>query len=521
MMNPIVQNYIENTYTIIDTFKDSDKSKIQLAYDRIAKQVCMIKYLNGANKGIYKNLQKLKHRILPKIYRLFNDGDNLIVIEEYINGKTLEEMRDNCLIKSDAMIEDYLVQICEGLSILHKRQIIYHDIKLANVMVNNDNIVKLIDFDIARTYKEDKDYDTKFLGTKGYVAPEQVLRQSDDRSDIYSLGMMIKYLQPKSKILLRIIEKATQIDPDNRYQSVDEILAELHGHLKPLIDLPLGDIETMLKQNFAIFEVPIPKQKADYPVIIGDYQTIMPAESSEFSGYDTQEEAYAAGLKEFDRIIYNYVDEYILDILNYYKLRYLKKYYDYERKKDNYYYRINLQIEQILAGIDKRFKLNLPDYLKHFEFIPEYTRFMGNEEKQNFHLWQLKHVDGMPYVGEIRQEFYRRTCSHSAQEFAFYCEDVYDVKVKVKATSLDVSTSKWLGLAKSTETITNYFFVIDDLFFKCFDELVRSMYEIMNDNLSVQEDVTGLIEKSYHPELQKALNQKMNEIMDYIKQKQQ
>lgn len=519
-MNEIVQKYIKSTYSLIDILKDSDKSKIELVYDRIAKQVCVIKYLKDTDKDIYKNLRKIKHRILPQIYRLFEDGENLIVIEEYINGQTLEEMLKNKLITSDMIIEEILIQLCEGLAVLHKRQIVYRDIKPANVMVNNDNIVKLIDFDIARVFKETKDYDTKLLGTKGYVAPEQVLRQSDDRSDIYSLGILLKYLKPTSKVLQQIIKKATQIDPENRYQSVEEILAELHGKYKPLTMLPITDIETTLKQHFALFQVPIPTQERDYPIIIGDYQTIVPAETGEFTSYETYEEAYEAGLKEFDRLIYGYLDEHILDILDYYKVNCLKKYYDYQRDKTNFYYQINLQIERILAGIDKRFKLNLPDYLKHFELVPSFTRLMGSEDKQNFHLWQLKHVDGMPYVGEIQQEFYRRTCSHSAQEFAIYCEDMYDTNLKVKSTSLEVPISKWWGLKHSMKKITNYFFTVDDLYLKCFEELVNSTYVVMHNNPSLQEDVSGLIEKSYKPELQQALKQKIIEILDYIKHKQ-
>ena len=519
-MNEVVLNYLNSTYSLIDNLKTSDKSKIDLVYDKIAKRVCVRKYLKDTDKHIYQNLQKLDHRILPKIYRLFSDEQTLIVIEEYINGQTLAELVQNRLIKSDAMIEDILIQLCEGLAVLHKRNIIYHDLKLANVMVNSDHIVKLIDFDISRTFKQDKDFDTRFLGTEGYVAPEQVLRQSDDRSDIYSLGILLKKLAPKSPILLNIINKATQIDPENRYQSVAEILAQLQGRFKHITDIPLSDVETMLKQYFTLFEVPIPVQQRDYPIIISDYQTIMPADSGEFTVYDTQEEAIEAGIAELDKIIYSCIDEYILDILNYYKITCLKKYYDYKRDSQNFYYYINEQIETILHNMDKRLRLNLPDYLKHFALVPDFTRFSGEEEKQNFHLWQLKHVDGMPYLAEIRQEFYRRTCSHTAGEFAFYCEDMYDIKVKVKGRSCDVKVPKWFGLSSGTEKVAGYFFIIDDLYFKCFEELVRSMYAVMNDNPNLQEDVEGVITKSYLPQLQRALTDKTHEILDFLKQNQ-
>lgn len=144
-------------------------------------------------------------------------------------------------------------QLCEVLQYLHQMSppIIYRDMKPANVMVRSNGDVMLIDFGTARYFKEGKLADTISLGTLGYAAPEQFggMSQTDARTDIYGLGVTlyrlitdmnpseppyeikpIREINPAlSKALEYIIVKATQRDPNERYQSVGEMLYDLNN----------------------------------------------------------------------------------------------------------------------------------------------------------------------------------------------------------------------------------------------------------------------------------------------------
>ena len=68
----------------------------------------------------------------------------------------------------------------------------------------------------------------------------------------------------------------------------------------------------------------------------------------------------------------------------------------------------------------KRFKLDLPEYLKHFNYVPSFTRLSGKQDEQMYHLWQLKHLEETNYVEEIKREFKDRTLAYDAERFFIY-----------------------------------------------------------------------------------------------------
>ena len=119
--------------------------------------------------------------------------------------------------------------MCDGLKELHEHNIIHRDIKPSNLILQSGKI-RLIDFDAARIFKEGKAEDTKLLGTKGYAPPEQYgSGQTDQRSDIYSLGVTMKNLLGSNckGHLKKILDKCTAYDPKNRFQNVDELKTAL------------------------------------------------------------------------------------------------------------------------------------------------------------------------------------------------------------------------------------------------------------------------------------------------------
>lgn len=519
-MEDAIKQYLENTYTIIAQLHKSPKSVIELAYDKISRQVCVIKHLQNINCP-YELLRDIRHKILPQVYYIYRDEAELIVIEEYINGRTFREILTyhNEVKFSDEVIQAILMQLCEGLAVLHSKNIIHHDITLSNILLTNDNIVKLIDFDITRTYKPGKDRDTTLWGTKGYVAPEQYIpMQSDCRSDIYSLGIVLRHLQPQSKLLQHIIEKATQIDPKNRYQTVNEIMYELQGKYSLLNNkykVSLIEFETVLKQNFKLFEVSLPVQERDYPLIEEDFRYFVPVSRIDDFDYESAELARDVALKEFNKIMLDNIDEYIKDILENYKITQLKKYYIYQKKQSNYYWAINQQIEQIIKSIADNFQINLPEYLKQFNFVPDYTKFVGDMDKQNFHLWQLKHLEESNYVEEIKQEFFERTLGYTAMRFEVYAAVKHKVLINIEEEQQVVKKMDSTG--EHQELVTVYNFDINNICCLFYDELLHSTYLIIQDNPYLQEDVESLITKIYIPELEEALSAKVKEIMDFCR----
>ena len=151
-------------------------------------------------------LAGLKHDNLPGIYDYFTDAGRWYVVMEFIEGETLETYLNNVkdslagISVGRLPLEKTLtigIQLCTVLDYLHTRQppIIFRDLKPANVMLNSDGHVYLIDFGIARHFKPGQAKDTIALGSPGYAAPEQYGKaQTTPLSDIYSLGALLHHM---------------------------------------------------------------------------------------------------------------------------------------------------------------------------------------------------------------------------------------------------------------------------------------------------------------------------------------
>lgn len=196
-------------------------------------------------------LQNLRHPAIPQISGVIENENYVCVIQEYIEGKNLNALVD----QFGPYPADYVVslakQICAFLAYIHSFHppYIYRDMKPANIILQPNGYIKIIDFGIMRTYKPGKMKDTVALGTRGYTAPEQYgTAQSDPRTDIFGLGVTmyflltgddpinpnfngmkpIRALNPSiPKGMEYIIEKCTRIDPNQRYQSAGELLNDL------------------------------------------------------------------------------------------------------------------------------------------------------------------------------------------------------------------------------------------------------------------------------------------------------
>ncbi|GHO88325.1 hypothetical protein KSZ_63310 [Dictyobacter formicarum] len=191
-----------------------------------------------------KMLWSLHHPNLPTVHGVFTQNDRYFLVMDYIDGFTLEELLErNKAPFPERRVLDWARQLCDVLAYLHSHSppIIFRDMKPGNIMLSRSGQVKLIDFGIARFFRPSNAPDTQILGTPGYAPPEQYGKaQTDERSDIYALGMTIFHLltntlsdegfglehvrdiNPRiSPMVARALEKATSIKPSDRYESVE------------------------------------------------------------------------------------------------------------------------------------------------------------------------------------------------------------------------------------------------------------------------------------------------------------
>ena len=147
-------------------------------------------------------LASLHHPNLPQVVETFEElGKNFLVME-FVAGRTLQNVLDGTpgfLLEERVCV--WARQLTDVISYLHSQNptIIYRDLKPSNIMlIDSSELIKLIDFGIARFHKAGKAQDTEAFGTAGYAPPEQYGKgQTDQRSDIYALGATLHYLVTK------------------------------------------------------------------------------------------------------------------------------------------------------------------------------------------------------------------------------------------------------------------------------------------------------------------------------------
>ncbi|OCA87667.1 serine/threonine protein kinase [Bacillus sp. FJAT-27225] len=261
-----IGSVLEGKYEILKLIGQGGMSKVYLAMDKRLNKQWAVKEIEKRERDrnyeiIYQSaiaeanmIKRLDHPALPRIVDIIDDRDRIFVIMDYIEGEPLDKILDEYGAQPQELVIEWAKQLCEVLDYLHTRNpsIIYRDMKPGNVMLKPDGNLKLIDFGIAREYKEQNLADTVSLGTKGYAAPEQFggKGQTDPRTDVYCLGVTLYHLvtghnpsEPPYELypirywnphlsggLERIIEKCTQLNPDDRFQSCAELLYALNHY---------------------------------------------------------------------------------------------------------------------------------------------------------------------------------------------------------------------------------------------------------------------------------------------------
>ena len=210
-----------------------ENEKVHIVRNRLNGLICVRKILSAEQAEIYEFISKHPTIYVPRIYEIIQNKERLVVIEEYFDGKNLEEILSERAF-SEREAAEIVLKLCDCLKPFHeaKPAIVCRDLKPQNIIMTNAGELKLIDFDIARVYCPGKKRDTVMMGTEGYAAPEQFgFGQTDARTDIYGLGVLMNYLLIRclptewraTGRFAGIIDKCTQLNPKERYQSVEEL----------------------------------------------------------------------------------------------------------------------------------------------------------------------------------------------------------------------------------------------------------------------------------------------------------
>ena len=220
-------------YELMRLLKKSPRGSVRLIRHRATGQRFILRQFTG-NAEVYQKLLGCTCRHLPTVLEVASQGEEHLVLEEFIEGDTLGLLLQDALFTEEET-RNIVIQICKALWVLHSMAAVHRDIKPENVILRGGDAV-LIDFDAARLHKPEHETDTQILGTTGFAAPEQYgLSQSDTRTDIYSLGILINVMltgeHPSKKLaeghMGRVVERCTRVTPRKRYKNVLRVMEAL------------------------------------------------------------------------------------------------------------------------------------------------------------------------------------------------------------------------------------------------------------------------------------------------------
>ncbi len=261
-------SYLQDRYEILEQIGSGGMSEVYKAIDHKLNRPVAIKVLKEeycGDSGFVDRFRMeaqsaagLMHPNIVNVYDVVDEGDIHYIVMELIEGITLKDYiakRGHLDIKESIGIA---IQVAEGIAAAHEQNIIHRDIKPQNMLIAMDGKVKVADFGIARPVSS-QTVDSAAMGSVHYISPEQARGGlSDERSDIYSLGITMyemvtgrlpfdgtstvaialshieDAMVPPSvynteipSALERIILKCCEKKPERRYQNINALISDL------------------------------------------------------------------------------------------------------------------------------------------------------------------------------------------------------------------------------------------------------------------------------------------------------
>ena len=234
-------------YELISTLGTGSFGTVYLSRHIILECYRAIKFIpkDGAADSLLKEAQILKslnHPGIPTIYDIEQDDSYFYLIEEYIEGESIEEFLLHQTHISQSTFLDLSLQLCDIFRYLHRFEptpIVYIDLKPEHIIVCGMQI-KLIDFNVAAYLSNSGNIFTLF-GNQEFGAPELFSEKNATvLTDIYSIGKIMQYLSNHLEVSLspkfhKLINKAIDTNPACRYETVDELISIIEQEQNLLI----------------------------------------------------------------------------------------------------------------------------------------------------------------------------------------------------------------------------------------------------------------------------------------------
>ncbi len=207
----------------------------KLLYQSEHKEISLVdngyiikKFFDCNNQSVYVRIKQNGHKNICVIFdvELLNEG--FMVKEQYLGH---ESLRDVMTSFTKEEMFPLIYGLLDGVEHLHSLKIVHRDLKPENIFYYHNRLV-INDFDISKPIVSNQSRDTQILGTVGYASPEQYgFSSSDERTDIYSLGVIIEELMQNSfafdgkvsNSLEFLVSKCKHIDPEERYQDIKSL----------------------------------------------------------------------------------------------------------------------------------------------------------------------------------------------------------------------------------------------------------------------------------------------------------
>lgn len=246
-------------YRIDEIIGTGGAGKVCKAFDTLLDMTVAIKFLNAdlirdetaieALKAETRICLQLQHKHIVRIYNLEKRGPNYMLIMEYIKGDSLFSLLTQY---PEGLPLDFVSQVTAvatgALAYAHRHGVLHKDITPGNILITEDGVLKIIDFGIADKVAKQQNPDSDFVtGTPVYMSPEHIRGEMlSNRSDIYSLGVLIKQLLTGTVVsaegatiqdlaytphppitglplsITQVLESATAFSPADRWESMEE-----------------------------------------------------------------------------------------------------------------------------------------------------------------------------------------------------------------------------------------------------------------------------------------------------------
>lgn len=267
-------------YQFIEKLGAGGMGDIFKAQDTRLNRMVAVKVLSGPNASDPERRRRflqeaqaasaLNHPNIITIHDILNDGDNALMVMEWVQGKTLVDLIPKGGLRVPQVIK-YGVQMADALQVAHNAGIVHRDLKPGNVMVTDSGLVKILDFGLAKLTDRQPlgpvsdatqtiadaplTVEGSIIGTVSYMSPEQAQgRKVDTRSDIFSFGVVLyematgarafagesalstlsSILRDEARPILEIapdvpialeqvVHRCLRKSPDDRWQSMKEV----------------------------------------------------------------------------------------------------------------------------------------------------------------------------------------------------------------------------------------------------------------------------------------------------------